>query len=212
MTSSCVFDDHRFCNSHSVSLLANNIAGGKSYITPAMRMALDVIASDPESPIFGKDLDTLVNNRQINMFERDAHGLPLLENYVVMAMLRSTSKVVPTVRCYGTNNEEFVMSTEDYVNNELYVTPESIYLQNPDNHDIYKYGKLVAIDFTDGHGVSQTRFVETFDNVQLNFNIDAMVENDRWHVIWRAARSCGIGAARHHGYGNFIATRWERAN
>lgn len=210
MNYASVFDDTNYGHSHSAVLIAETIAGGKSSITPAMRIALDVIAADPESVLFSQDIDYLANNRYVNMFERDGHGLPYLEDYVVHATLRQTSKKVANLRCMSSDTDNmFMMDTESYVNNELSVVPSKIYLRSPDSGDIYKYGRMVPITFYDADGVQNTRFVEVFDNVKLQMNINVMVENDRWHMLWRAAMTSGIGAARHHGYGKFVVADWS---
>lgn len=204
-----VFHNNDYGHHHSATLIAETVAGGKSAITPEMRVALDVIAADPDSILFGMDIDKLVKNRYVNMFERDAHGLPYLEDYVIKAALRNASKFqVPTVRCYAPNDDTFSMATEDYVNNEIFVLPLKIHLRSADTSDPYKYGRMVAIDFFDSDGVKHTRFVEVLDNVKMNIDINAMMENDRWHMLWRSAMSYGIGAARHHGYGKFVVSDW----
>lgn len=202
------FSNSDYGNNHHCIAIAETLAGGKSSITPAMRMALDVITAEPDSILFGEDIDALVKSKLINMFERDSHGLPYLESYVVHSALRQTSESISMLRSIGADGDSCSMKTSEYIDNDVVVMTNRIFLQNPETSDTYKYGRFVPIEFIDADKNFLTRYVEVMDNVKLQFIVNAVTENDRWHMIWRSAESAGLGAARYHGYGKFSIVDW----
>lgn len=201
-------EEDPFVYKYHGAVSCKSLAGGRSIIDDNAYYVIDQAADDPDSVLFDLDVDELIDNRKIGVLQRDDRGYPFFDSFIISAALREGAKSIDKIVCYRPDGSVVNKKAVQFIRYNVRISEDHLEILNIQDSSLVKSGSFERISFFDEYGNPDTRYVEVVSNVKLQFTIESTLDTREWPKIWRMAEGNGIGAARRHGYGDFVVSNW----